>query len=37
LSPTEILILAAMIGYAIYLQTQRYEVVGASRFKLAIV
>ena len=34
---TEILILIAMIGYAVYLQTQRYEVVGSSRFRLAIV
>jgi hypothetical protein len=36
-SPTEILILVAMIGYAIYRQTQRHEVVGSSRFKLAII
>jgi hypothetical protein len=34
---TEILILVAMIGYAIYRQTQRHEVVGSSRFKLAII
>ena len=37
MSPTEILILLAMIGYAIYRQTQRHEVVGSSRYKLAII
>jgi hypothetical protein len=36
-SIVEILILVAMIGYAIYRQTQRNEVVGSSRFKLAII
>jgi hypothetical protein len=36
-SITEILILVAMIGYAIYRQTQRHEVVGSSRFTLAII
>jgi len=34
---TEILILVAMMGYAIYMQTKRHEVVGDSRFKLAII
>jgi hypothetical protein len=37
MSPIEIVILVAMIGYAIYRQTQRHEVIGASRFKLAII
>jgi hypothetical protein len=37
MSLTEILILVAMIGYAIYRQTQRHEVIGSSRFKLAII
>src|SRR5690348_12590517 len=36
-SIVEILILVAMIGYAIYRQTQQHEVVGSSRFKLAII
>jgi uncharacterized membrane protein YfcA len=36
-SVTEVLILVAMIGYAIYRQTQRHEVVGSSRYKLAII
>ena len=36
-SIVEILILLAMIGYAIYRQTQQHEVVGSSRFKLAII
>ena len=31
------LIIAAMVGYAIYRQSQRHEVVGSSRFKLAII
>ncbi len=37
MSPTEIIILLALVGYAIYQQTRRHEVVGASRFKLAII
>jgi hypothetical protein len=37
MSLVEILILVAMIGYAIYRQTQRHEVVGSSRCKLAII
>lgn len=37
MSIVEILILVAMIGYAIYRQTQRNEVIGSSRFKLAII
>jgi hypothetical protein len=34
---TEILILVAMMGYAIYMQTKRHEVIGDKRFKLAII
>jgi len=37
MSPIEIAILLAMVGYAIYRQTQRHEVVGSGRFKLAII
>jgi hypothetical protein len=35
--PTEIIIILALTGYAIYQQTRRHEVVGKSRFKLAII
>ncbi|MCD2188225.1 hypothetical protein [Actinomycetospora soli] len=34
---TSWLIIVAMIAYAIYKQTQRHEIVGSSRFKLAII
>src|ERR1700712_934 len=37
MSPLEIVILVSMLGYAVWRQTQRHEVVGASRFKLAII
>ncbi|MBM9469311.1 hypothetical protein [Nakamurella leprariae] len=37
MSVNEIIILVLMVGYAIYRQTQRHEVVGDTRFKLAIV
>jgi hypothetical protein len=37
MSPLEIVILLAMTGYAIYRQTQRHEVTGTGRFKLAII
>ena len=37
MSPIEILALLAMTGYAIYRQTQRHEVIGSSRFKLAVI
>ena len=37
MTPLEIAILVAMTGYAIYKQSQRHEVVGSSRFKLAII
>ena len=33
----EILILIAMTGYAVYMQTKRFEVVGDKRFKLAVI
>ncbi|VTU41437.1 hypothetical protein H4P1_00069 (plasmid) [Variovorax sp. PBS-H4] len=33
----EIVILVAMVGYAIFRQTQFHEVVGDTRFKLAII
>ena len=36
-SIVETLILVAMVGYAIYRQTQQHEVIGSSRFKLAII
>ena len=37
MSPIEILAIIALVGYAIYRQSRRHEVVGASRFKLAII
>lgn len=37
MSPIEILILVAMVGYAIYQQTRKHQVVGNKRFKLAII
>ena len=37
MSPTEIVVLVALIGYAVYRQTRRHEVVGSVRFKLAII
>src|SRR5262245_38986006 len=37
MTPTQIVILVAMMAYAIYMQTKRHEVIGASRFKLAII
>ena len=37
MSPIEIITLLALVGYAIYRQTRQHEVVGASRFKLAII
>ncbi|MET0865345.1 MAG: DUF1453 domain-containing protein [Nakamurella sp.] len=33
----QIVILVALIGYAIYRQSHRHEVIGGSRFKLAII
>jgi hypothetical protein len=37
MSPLAIAALLALTGYAIYKQTQKHEVVGSSRFKLAII
>ena len=37
MSPIEIVVLLALTGYAIYKQTQRHEVTGSHRFKLAII
>jgi hypothetical protein len=37
MSPIEIITLLALVSYAIYRQTRQHEVVGASRFKLAII
>lgn len=34
---SSLVIILAMVGYAVYKQTQRHEVVGSSRFKLAII
>ncbi|MEJ2870596.1 hypothetical protein WCD74_22715 [Actinomycetospora sp. OC33-EN08] len=34
---SSLLIILALVGYAIYKQSQRHEVVGSSRFKLAII
>lgn len=36
MSPIEIIILLALVGYAVYRQTREYEVIGRSRFTLAI-
>lgn len=37
MSPTEIVILLALTGYAIYQQSRQHQVVGGQRFKLAII
>jgi hypothetical protein len=37
MSALEVLILLALAAYAIYRQTRRNEVVGSSRFKLALI
>lgn len=37
MSPLAIVALLALTGYAIYQQTRRHEVMGRSRFKLAII
>ena len=37
MSPTEIVILLALTGYAIYQQSRQHQVVGSQRFKLAII
>jgi hypothetical protein len=37
MSPLEIVAIVALVAYAIYRQTRRHEVVGGTRFKLAII
>ena len=37
MSPIEITALLALAGYAVYRQTRQHEVVGSSRYKLAII
>jgi uncharacterized membrane protein YfcA len=37
MSPIEIVALLALVGYAVYRQTRRHEVVGSARFKLAVI
>jgi membrane associated rhomboid family serine protease len=37
MSPLELLAILALVGYAIYRQTRKHELVGRSRFKLAII
>jgi hypothetical protein len=37
MSPTEIILLLALTGYAIYQQTRKHQVTGQNRFKLAII
>jgi hypothetical protein len=37
MSPIEIVALLALVGYAIYRQARQHEVVGGSRYKLAII
>jgi hypothetical protein len=37
MSLTEIFVLLALTGYAIFQQTRRHQVVGNQRFKLAII
>jgi len=37
MTPSQILILAALCVFAVYRQSRRFEVVGASRFKLALI
>lgn len=37
MSVHELIIVIAMVGYAVYKQTQRHEIVGDTRFKLAVI
>ena len=37
MTPGELLMILALTGYAVYQQTRRHEVVGRTRFKLAII
>jgi hypothetical protein len=35
--PVELILILALVGYSIWRQTQKHEVIGNSRFKLAII
>ena len=37
MTPVDLLIILAMVGYAVYKQTQRSAIVGSIRFKLAFI
>jgi small basic protein len=37
MSPTELIIILALVAYAVYRQTRKHELTGGSRFKLAII
>ncbi len=37
MSPVGLVVIIVMVAYAVYRQTQRHEIVGATRFKLAII
>lgn len=37
MTPTEIVLIVVLVAYAIYRQSERHEIVGNTRFKLAIV
>lgn len=37
MTPGELLVVAAMVGYAIYRQSQDHVLVGSQRFKLAVI
>lgn len=37
MTPVELVLIAVLCGYAVYRQSQRHEVIGSSRFKLAII
>jgi hypothetical protein len=37
MSPFDLLVILALVGYAVYRQTRKHELVGRSRFRLAII
>jgi hypothetical protein len=37
MSPTDLLIILALVGYAVYRQARKHELTGRSRFRLAII
>lgn len=37
MDPVELILILALVGYSIWRQTQKHEVIGNSRFKLAII